>query len=730
MSSVLALVSGMAALACEMLWQRLLSNVLGDTIFVSSLVVIVFFVSLSLGAAFLRRLSMMRQTPWLLYGLLQVAVTLFITPSLLFWRFGWSLEIESASYASSLGSALAVVLLLIGCPTFFMGGTLLALIEGAGIQRPGRLSVLYGINTLGGTVGIALSTFYSCYAWGVYRSFMACMGMFGVMGLSAFAVHAVQKRPIRSSDLEDESELYLPLRFVWAAWTSGFAVLGFEMILMTAYAQVGQNSAWSLAAVLMLVISVLGVAALLVSVLRFDRCAFLKFALVAGALGLSAFPHIFLKVTQGLRFESSSSGSLSAYMGQLLLTGFFSAGPGLLLAGLVFPLIMEIVHAKNTTQRSRALGWLLAVNALGAVTGVCVVEFELFPAIGLWRSCAVVASVMLFTAAIFEMQAFRRCQRISWGFVCALGLGLFCSVVCLCASLPQISLYKGETLLELNCGPEGIVGIKQRKDGKVLLTHNNHYLLSSSTFSVENKKMGHIPLLLHRDPKQVAYIGLATGATASASIEHAVESVTVLENSALVTKLSLKHFAQVTGGFHRDARVTIHVADGVHFFASSKKSFDVVIGDLFFPWCQGVSRLYSREHFANVKERLNPQGVFCQWLPGWQLNNEADQLISGTFAQVFPNAIRVHLVHANYISVALIGWKQAQGFNEEDINALWHERRMAMHDVNDVALLPNDLSELNRGRIVDYYDLSNISRTTSMDKPILEPIVIRLEPTL
>ena len=62
----------------------------------------------------------------------------------------------------------------------------------------------------------------------------------------------------------------------------------------------------------------------------------------------------------------------------------------------------------------------------------------------------------------------------------------------------------------------------------------------------------------------------------------------------------------------------------------------MIVGDLFLPWGSGAGRLYSVEHFRSVRRALAPGGLFCQWLPMYQLSAEQFSLIVATFQKVFP----------------------------------------------------------------------------------------------
>src|SRR5690242_21413033 len=55
---------------------------------------------------------------------------------------------------------------------------------------------------------------------------------------------------------------------------------------------------------------------------------------------------------------------------------------------------------------------------------------------------------------------------------------------------------------------------------------------------------------------------------------------------------------------------------------ASHRQFGVIIGDLFVPWRRGEAAMLSRDHFEVVKRALAPGGIFCQWIPMFQLSED------------------------------------------------------------------------------------------------------------
>ena len=88
-------------------------------------------------------------------------------------------------------------------------------------------------------------------------------------------------------------------------------------------------------------------------------------------------------------------------------------------------------------------------------------------------------------------------------------------------------------------------------------------------------------------------------------------------------------------------RLKIFVADARRFVNATDNKYDVIVADLFHPARDGAGSLYTVEHFQAIRARLKPGGLFCQWLPLYQLDLPVLQTIIRTFLQVFPEGSAV-----------------------------------------------------------------------------------------
>src|SRR5262249_14395157 len=158
-----------------------------------------------------------------------------------------------------------------------------------------------------------------------------------------------------------------------------------------------------------------------------------------------------------------------------------------------------------------------------------------------------------------------------------------------------------------------------------------------SAAAAAERRLGLVPLLLHPAPRRVAFIGMATGISASAGPALGGGETTVVELVPEVVAAAGGYFAPWNGRLLERRDVRVVVDDGRRVLAAEPARYDVVVGDLFIPWHTGAGNLYAREMLETVARRLAPGGLFCQWLPLYQLTREEFDVIARALLPVFPD---------------------------------------------------------------------------------------------
>jgi spermidine synthase len=147
-----------------------------------------------------------------------------------------------------------------------------------------------------------------------------------------------------------------------------------------------------------------------------------------------------------------------------------------------------------------------------------------------------------------------------------------------------------------------------------------------------------LPLLIQRDePRSALVVALGTGITAGALTQYpGLERRACVELlPAVVDAAKLFHGNyQVTG----DPRVDIRVRDGRRELLRDTARYDLITLEPPPPSAAGVANLYSRDFYELARSRLQPGGLFAQWLPLATQNNEDTRALVRSFLDTFPYA--------------------------------------------------------------------------------------------
>lgn len=752
----LFVLSGLGALVVETVWMRWFRLLLGATAPAASATLVAFMTGQALGALAGARLARRTAAPLRTYGVLELgaAAAALATP-LVLDLLGAGLD---AAYDALLGHPVARtaarfgVALAASLPAAAaMGATLpvATAAVGRGARPLGRRgAVLYGLNTLGAAGGAALAGFGLPERIGVSGTYAVGVGALATAGLVALAT-AARGGAGRAAAAPDAAgpEPRAPARrggpaaqparpgaglapgaALALAALSGAGALAAQVLLVQAFARVLNQSTAAFAAVLVVVLAALALGALAMATLARRPAGaprgLLPAALAAAGAGLLAFPALLVAATDGLTYvgtEAPWPGYLLAALG--LAAG--TAGPALLAAALVFPAVLDATPAGAPTEAGRRMGRLLAANTAGAVGGALLAPWVLLPALGLPLAFAAVGAAYgaaaLAVAARGPAAARRpgRTRRWSAAAVAAVALALAAAAVLARPwAQPARRETPGERVLAMRSTPAGLVAVVER-DGERLIQTDNHYALGGSRDRVHQERQGHLPLLLHPAPRRVAFLGSATGSSAGAALAHPVERLWLVEIVPAVSALAARHFADVNRGVHADPRTRVVDDDARNFLASTDRRFDVVVGDLFVPWRSGTGALYAAEHFRAARERLAPGGLFCQWLPLYQLSSEELASIAATFLDAFPrSAVFRGDFYGRFPIAALVGFADAApepggvAARARSLAARGERDRWVAHPAGPFALYAGPLAAL-ASRLAD------APRNTD-DRPVIE----------
>jgi spermidine synthase len=307
----------------------------------------------------------------------------------------------------------------------------------------------------------------------------------------------------------------------------------------------------------------------------------------------------------------------------------------------------------------RDIGNAYALNTIGAILGSFLSGFVVLPKLGLQRGIyASVLGGLVIAAALAAvapgLARARRAAGVGAAFALAV-VGLLLprwNLVSFSSGFFRVSIareyisrqihkkpWQDPKLVFYEDGTATTVTVDQW--GKMFSLKNNGKVDASNDSDMATQiVVGLLPLLFYKAeapqaPPKVALVGFGSGVTAGAITQYPIGSLEVVELEPAIYRAS--HFFDNDN--HRpleNPKVTARVGDGRNFLTQRRDKFDVIVSQPSNPWLTGVSNLFTREYFRDVKTRLAPHGLFCQWAQLYEMSPWNIKTIYRTLRGEFP----------------------------------------------------------------------------------------------
>jgi spermidine synthase len=574
-----------------------------------------------------------------------------------------------------LGARVVVVSAILAVPTVLMGATLplISRAVAAGARSVvGRVAALYSANTAGAIAGAVGTGFLLLPAIGVTATIYAAAGLNLVAAAAAWLIERQNGRAIAQPTTPTVARAPVDravLRRVLATLAvSGAAALANEVVWSRALSLVLGSSVYAFSAMLATFLSGLAAGAACGSwVVRraAPRPALLgALQLAVGALSLATLallgqlPVVLIEAVRSLR----ALGPDVIATVQFALSFLVMFAPTFAF-GLVFPVALHLA-ARDPAAIGSVVGRLYAVNTAGAIVGAVLAGFVLVPFLGVRASLLVVAAA----CAALGVWLVAGDRAVTRRLAASIAVGAIGVVVLAASMLPpwsatlmssgvywnlprylalveregidgvKASLLRGRAVFEREGLTATVVVTRSDEDGR-LLTINGR-TESGDPFMRTQVAIGHWPMWFARSTDRVLVIGLGSGATAGSVLRYPVQRVDVVELERAVI-LASRHFEPENGSPLNDPRVRVWPEDGRNFLLLSPDRYDVVVSQPSLPWVAGAATLFTEEFFAIVASKLQPGGVFGQWVTADAMGQEDLRAVLAAFERSFPYFIVV-----------------------------------------------------------------------------------------
>jgi len=644
---VLFFLSGFTALLYEVVWERLLHVVFGLSTYAVTVVTAAFMLGLALGymAGQSRRLS--RYHPFVVYGLAEGLIGVFAL------IFPFLLKIIDMAYVASGGSfalQIALTLLALSLPATLMGLTLPTLARQVAQEgRTGRrVGLLYAINTTGSVLGAFFAGVFFIRTYGVFQTTLIATAINAAICLVALTQ---PRRPVKQPDRPAEQPERagqvspLPVRLLFFPFITGFTGLALQIIWVRTLICVVSNNTYSFSVVLADILMGLALGAWLYAACGPSRASQPTKALVfllVQAIGASA-----ILVSLGLfnqlhdmtlDFSRQLGGNHWLALG---LVRFAAAAVVTLIpataSGFVVPLLVDLFRDRTKRSPHSAAGVVFAANTFGSLGGALSGGLILIPLLGLSQGMVFLALLSVCVGLLLLLMTRPYgALRLAWG-------GLLTAAALVVAVLvpKELTLMKwydrfenieGE-LLFYREGVSGTLAVFQVGEIKELFINCIEEVPTHRDAVATFKMLGHLPLLLQPDPKQVLVNAVGGGVTLGAVTKHdvTVEAVDIVPD----VRAAMHFFGAENGHVVERTNWTLIADDGRNYLKVSPHRYDAITADATHPAAAESWMLYTLEYYQQVHDKLNDTGVYVQWLP---LHNMAptDYLsVLYTFRRVF-----------------------------------------------------------------------------------------------
>jgi spermidine synthase len=653
---VLFVGSGCAALMYEIVWYQMLQLAIGSTSISMGFLLAAFMGGLCIGSLWLPRYPTALH-PLKLYAAIEagiagcgvlVLVAMPLLDKLYFAAAGYGLP------NMVLRAFFACIALL--PPTILMGASLPAAakwIESTGYGAS-WWGLLYGGNTIGAVFGCLITGFYTLR---VYDQSTATFVAVAInLAVAAVAWILAKHTPAR---VQAVAEVEVPAlsepdfdskTILWTIGLSGAAALGAEVVWTRLLAYLMGSTTYVFSIILAVFLTGIAIGSTVGAwVARTTRprlglgaCQILLTLAVAWtamtiASSLPYWPvNPFLAQSPWFTFQIDMARALWTVL------------PPALLWGASFPLALAAVGSAQA-DAARAVGNVYAANTLGAIAGALSVSLFWVPTIGTQNTQRLIL-LLCSAGAITALGPYVRRQNAT-----ALGVALSGSVMLalwlafllnpvpgeLIAYGRQMPLMLGQSRIAyVKEGINSSVAISTWPGGAVYVNVNGHVEATTEPYDMALQRMvGHLPGLLHPNPKSVLGIGFGAGVSAGTFTRYpGIEKITICEIEPVIPPASTRYFGPYNYEVALNPKTRIVYDDARHFMMTSTEKFDIIASDPLDVFAKGTAALYSKEYFEAVKAHLNPGGFFTLYVPLYESDFETVRGELATFFSVFPNA--------------------------------------------------------------------------------------------
>jgi spermidine synthase len=664
---ILFIGSGCAALIYEVVWFQLLRFVIGSTAISLSILLTCFMGGLFLGSLLFHRYISIKNHPLRIYAWLEFGIAVFgiIIPILLPQIARVYTSFAEHGYLNiSLRALISVACLL--PPTVLMGATLPAISRWMKMTPTGisRVGLFYSANIAGSVIGVLVAGFVllRLYDVTVTTSFAVTLNI--IIGLIALFIASRKPYGVVTGTIKATPASMSPKLVYLSIALSGLTALGAQVVWMRNLSLLFGATVYTFSIILTVFLIGLGIGSFLGAwiprKLRSPAIAFVIFQLLLVVFIAYAGLSI-IYIIPDLHFVAENQGWILNSIDDLL-RGSVALLPATILWGASFPVALAMTGL-GQSDPGEPVGRVYAANTAGAIVGVLVISLIIIPMYGtqaaqqLLAWASVIAALLILIPLLLTHVSFaidethRQLKKRSIIFFVCASVVILGFVASSRIPIPNsgmigygrsVNIWKfPEEYLYTREGINSSIAVSRERNSRYLNFHiSGKVVASNRPNDMRNQRiLGHLPTLLHPQPKSILVIGFGAGVTAGSFVLYpSVERIVIVEIEPEVPLAAGKFFRVENYDVLNDRRTELITDDARHFVTTTKEKFDIITADPIHPWVKGAAALYTVEFFELLKSRLKPGGFVTQWVPLYETSEASVKSEIGTFFEAFPHA--------------------------------------------------------------------------------------------
>jgi spermidine synthase len=282
------------------------------------------------------------------------------------------------------------------------------------------------------------------------------------------------------------------------------------------------------------------------------------------------------------------------------------------LSGMEIPLIARIL--KEIGAPEFRFENVLSVDYVGALAASVAFPLLIVPHLGLMSASLAFGCLNLLVAGL-SMAIFRPAITRTMWIIWAMALASSATALVLAermVGVVEASLFEDDVILSEDTPYQHITLTRFRDRTRLFLDYSIQF--DSLDEHRYHEALVHPAMALAPRHGTVLILGGGDGLAAREALRHpGVEAVTLVDLDSRVTELFSENpdLAALNGDSLNDPRLSVVNQDAWKFVETAPTAFDVIIVDLPDPKSIALSKLYTREFYAMLADRVSAQGVIA-----------------------------------------------------------------------------------------------------------------------